>query len=218
VEKLLEQKNSLKDEKTAFSSEEKKKSVTRAVLYSLLLPGAGQFYVEEQNRGKIFLGTEFTFWSGFFAFRTYGSWLKKEYKSYAAVHANAIIQGKSDEFFKDLTYYINRDEYNKLGPLYFGKESPVYPETDFWNWQWESQQAQKHYREMRNKSKSSYRKALYMVGLAMANRLVSAVDAFRLAKIYNRKKGLEFSQFKINFESNPFGKNPHFRVILSKEF
>lgn len=218
LEKLAWSNTSAEKQKGAMLEEEKEKSPAKAVLYSLLLPGAGQIYAGSQIRGKIFLGTEASVWAGFISFRFYGSWLKKEYKTYAAVHANANISGKSDDFFEDLTYYENRDEFNKLAPLYFGKGTTIYAETDFWNWQWESREAQKHFREIRNRSKSAYRRGLYMIGLALANRLISAVDAFRTAKIYNHKKSLEISKVKIDFDVNPFGKNPHLTILLSRQF
>jgi len=206
-----------------FQKPRGRKSTTKAMLLSLLLPGAGELYAENKTRSRIFLGLEGSIWSGFFAFRTYGSWKKRDYKGFASLHAGVNLEGKSDDFFEDITYYDSRDEYNQFARLYNGDEAVIYPENDFWNWEWNSQDSKGRYRGLRNKSKSAYRKALYMVGLAALNRIVSVLDAARSVKKFNRMLGSEFSStnptdLKFSLDVNLFGKNPHFIFNLSKNF
>jgi len=200
-----------------------RKSTTKAMLLSLLLPGAGEYYADNKTHSRIFLGIEGSIWGSFFAFRTYGSWKKRDYKGFAALHAGVSLSGKNDDFFEDITYYSNRDEYNQFARLYNGDQAVIYPENDFWNWEWDSQDSKGRYRELRNQSKSAYRKALYMVGLAALNRVVSVLDAARSVKKFNRKLGSEFSSadqtgLKLSLDANLFGKNPHFSFSLSKSF
>jgi hypothetical protein len=107
--------------------------------------------------------------------------------------------------------------------LYDGDDAVIYPENDFWNWQWDSQSSRERYRELRNQSKAAYRKALYMVGLAALNRVVSVLDAAYSVRKFNRKLGSEFSSasktgVKFSLDANPFGNNPHFILNLSKNF
>ena len=47
--------------------EEAKISKTKAVLLSLIIPGAGHYYVGHKERGQIFMGAEVVSWFGFFA-------------------------------------------------------------------------------------------------------------------------------------------------------
>jgi hypothetical protein len=200
-----------------------RKSTTKAMVLSLILPGAGEYYAENRFRSGVFLGVEGAIWSSFFGFRTYGSWKKRDYKGYASLHAGANLEGKTDDFFEDLTYYDNRDEYNQFARLYNGDDAIIYPEDDFWNWQWDSQDSRGRYRELRNQSKSAYRKAVYMVGLAALNRIVSVLDAAYSVKKFNRKLGSEFSSvsragIKFSWNASLFGKNPHLVLNLSKNF
>jgi hypothetical protein len=206
-----------------FQKTDGRKSATKAMLLSLLLPGAGELYAGNRTSSRIFLGIEGSIWGGFFAFRTYGSWKKRDYKGYSALHAGVNLEGKNDDFFEDITYYDNRDEYNQFARLYNGDKALIYPENDFWNWEWDSQDSKGRYRELRNQSKSAYRRALYMVGLAALNRVVSVLDAARSVKKFNRKLGSEFSSadqtgLKLSLDANFIGRNPHFNFSLSKSF
>ncbi len=206
-----------------FQKTSGRKSATKAMLLSLLLPGAGEFYADNKTHSRIFLGIEGSIWGSFFAFRTYGSWKKNDYKGYSALHAGVDLDGKNDDFFEDITYYDKRDEYNQFARLYNGDQAIIYPENDFWNWEWDSQDSKGRYRELRNQSKSAYRRALYMVGLAALNRVVSVLDAVRSVKKFNRMLNSEFSSadqtgLKFSLDANFFGRNPHFNFSLSKSF
>jgi len=201
-----------------FPSEQPKKSLSKAIFFSLLVPGAGEFYADSKTRGKIFLGLEASLWAGFFGFRTYGAWAKDDYKSYAAVHAGVSLEGKSDEFFEDINFYVSRDEYNQLARLYQREKAEVYPQTDFWYWYWDSAESQHYYRKLRNRSEAAYRKALFMLGVAAANRVLSVIDAIREVKKYNRRADQGFSSLGLSFEINPLHENSSFKIVLNKSF
>lgn len=194
------------------------KSVSKAALLSLLLPGAGEIYGGSKTKGKIFIFSEASLWGGFFGFSTYGAWLKKDYKVYAAEHAKVDLDGKSDDFFDELAFYDSREQYNQFAPLYHRGEKEPYPENDFWNWEWDSRESRYYYRDLKNRSKSASRKALYMVGLSMVNRIVSVVDAMKTVRAYNRKKSLEFSQIKFDLKANPLGHNPSVMLYISRRW
>jgi TM2 domain-containing membrane protein YozV len=188
------------------------KSAAKAAFLSLLLPGAGEIYAGSHTRGKIFLSVETSFWAGFFGFRTYGGWLKRDYKNYAASHAGANTAGKPDHFFDNLAYYDNRDEYNQFALLYHREDAEAYPENDSWNWEWNSPNSKSYYRNLKNRSKTAYRRALYMAGLSLVNRVVSVIDAMKAVKSYNRRKSLEISRVRFDLKVSPFGKDP--KVML----
>jgi len=220
----LEQKSqvnpSFEDE---FQKPSGRKSTAKAMLLSLLLPGAGELYAGNGTGSRIFLGLEGSIWAGFFAFRTYGSWKKTDYKGYAALHAGVNLDSKTDDYFENITYYDTRDQYNQFARLYHGADATIYPENDFWNWNWDSQDSKGRFRDLRNQSKTAYRRALFMVGLAAVNRIVSVLDAARSVKKFNRKLSSEFSSInptdlKFSLDANPFGKNPHYYFKVKKEF
>jgi hypothetical protein len=194
------------------------KSPRTAALLSLLLPGAGEVYAGAGTKGRIFLFSEASLWAGFFGFRTYSAWLKDDYKSYAASHAQVNLEDKTDSFFDELAYYDNLDQYNQFGPLYNRGEKLPYPETDLWYWQWDSRESRLHYRDMKNRSKDMSRRALYMVGLSLVNRVVSVVDALKTVNSYNRKRSLQFSQIKFDLKANPLGHDPSVMFYVSRRW
>jgi TM2 domain-containing membrane protein YozV len=191
------------------------KSVTKAALLSFILPGAGEIYGGSKTKGKIFIFSEASFWAGFFAFRTYGNWLKDNSRVYAASHAKVNLTGKTDDFFDQLSFYDSRDQYNQFALLYHRGEAHAYPEDDFWNWEWESRDSRLHYRDLKNRSKDASRRALYLVGLSIVNRIVSVVDAMKTVRAYNRKKSFEFSGIKFDIKADPLGNNPQCMFYLS---
>lgn len=198
--------------------ESQRKSLPKAIFLSLLVPGGGEFYVGSKAKGRIFLGVEASLWASFFGFRTYGAWIKNDYQSYAAVHAGVDLEGKSEDFFEDINFYASRDEYNQLARLYQREEASVYPENSLWNWHWESPESQRYYRKLRNRSESAYRKALFMLGLSAANRVLSVIDTIREVRKYNRKVDMEFSSVTVDFKINPFGRDPSFGMVLHRSF
>ena len=194
------------------------KSPKKAFLLSLLLPGAGQLYAESKSKAGIFAGAEASIWAGFAAFRLVGGWKKEDYQNYAVDHAGIIPDGKDDDFYERLTYYEDRDQYNQFTRLYNGPEAPIYPETDYWNWIWDSNDSRSKYRDLRNQSKNAFRRSVYMVGLAALNRVVSALDAFRGAKKYNSKKVFEQSQIEFHPQISLFGSNRKISLTATKNF
>jgi hypothetical protein len=198
----------------------KSKSMTKAILFSFLLPGAGHFYLGEKGRGEIFAGGEVVCWAGFLAYRIYGNWEKDNYIKYAVQHAGIDPSGKDEEFYKNLTFYESRDEYNEAGRLY--DYGPYYRmNTSFYYWHWDSEGSRDKYRDMRNSSKSAYRNANFLIGVAAANRVIAAIDSFRLAKrLADRAKagyGLG-NGTKIKLRADPFGRDPGFKVTITHRF
>ncbi len=59
------------------------KSIPRAVVFSAVLPGAGQFYTRSFWKGAIFLGIEVAAWAVFFKFNQMGKDKDREFKAFA---------------------------------------------------------------------------------------------------------------------------------------
>jgi hypothetical protein len=201
--------------------EEKKegmKSATKAALLSFILPGAGEIYGGAKTKGQIFVFSEASVWAGYFAFQTYGNWLEDDYKSYAASHAQVDLTGKPSDFFDNLAFYDSRDMYNQFALLYHPGEAHPYPEDDLWNWAWESRDSRLYYRELKNRSRDASRRALYMVGLSVVNRIISVLDAMKTVRTYNRAKSFELSRIKFDLKANPFSHNPRIMLYVSRRW
>ena len=199
----------------------KKISKTRAVVYSVLLPGAGHLYLNETGRGEVFLGAEVVSWAGFFVFRTLGSWKEDDYIRYATEHAGIDPEGKDDDFYKNLTFYDSRDDYNTAGRIINPGASP-YPNTRSYYWQWDSENSQNYYRDLRNSSENSFRNATFMIVGAIINRVLAGIDSFRLA---SRLAGRGAPQIgstdggtSFKFSAKPFSSNPRISVSVTRRF
>ena len=58
----------------------------KAFLRSLILPGAGEYYLGKHTLAKAFFATEVTLWLSYFAFRQYGKWIREDALAFAATH------------------------------------------------------------------------------------------------------------------------------------
>ncbi|PJA26228.1 MAG: hypothetical protein CO189_12070 [candidate division Zixibacteria bacterium CG_4_9_14_3_um_filter_46_8] len=201
---------------TEPEKQHKGKSGFKAGLLSVMLPGAGEFYLGNKSRAAVFVGTEAAIWGGYLAFHTWGDWLKNDYKSYAAEHADAKVYGKDDKFFDRMQFYDSRDWFNEIEGERYGYP---YPYTDYYYWHWDSPDSRKEFRKIRYNSKAAFRNATFMIGVAVVNRLASVVDAVWLSRQIKKGEGLEFyGGWRLDYNANPFANNPDASLKLSKSF
>ena len=161
-------------------------SVRKAVFLSLLLPGAGEFYAGDIKSAKSLLGTEALIWTAHLGLREYGRWLREDYRAFARVHAGIDPTGKPDSYFDDIKFYASSYRYNELAFREDGPEAELYPPNA---WEWDSQDSRQRYRSLRNNSLLSYRCAAYMIGAAVVNRIISAINAARIVRKSKRQVG-----------------------------
>lgn len=96
------------------TQKKKKKSVALGVLFSALLPGAGEFYGESYLKAAIFFGVELLAWGTYFYFDNKGNTKTEEYKEYAEkywdirTYARWLKENNFDE-----STQINPDEPNR---------------------------------------------------------------------------------------------------------
>lgn len=190
---------------------ERKVSTLKAVGLSALLPGSGHWYLGRRSRAKLFFGIEAAGWTSFAGFLWFSNQRKGDYQNYAVLHAGADPTGKDEQFWRSLTFYENRDEYNKIGRV-TNLANPFYPEIASYDWQWDSAESMQQYRLLRNSSKTAHRRALFTLALLGVERLVAAADAYRLAKRINSRSAER--ELGIYFEPCPTGG----RLVLCRSF
>lgn len=154
-------------------------SKTKHILFSLLLPGAGQWGMGAKNRAKFFLGTEAMLWMGFFGANAYADIFQKNYQSFAAVHAGANPQNKDDQFWIDIGSADNVFEFNEQ-QLRQRDIQALYSDENLYYWQWDSRTNQRYYNHLRVQEHDWERRATFIVGAFILNRIVSAADVIRL--------------------------------------
>ena len=190
-------------------------NVTRAAALSLLLPGGGQWIAGAKQRAGAFLAAEAAAWTAFAYFRTVKGIKEDTYQTYARVHAGIDPSGKGDDFYRTITFYDSRTQFNELGRL-LAPDRPYYPDTPLWDWQWDSPASMHHYRILRNQSSEAANRAKFALGAVIINHVVATIDAWRTAKSVNRRARMEASHWQIHFKGRPRLDHPGILVMISK--
>ncbi len=180
---------------------EGKKSGFLAVVYSLLLPGMGELYAGNYERGKYFTIAEGVFWGSYAALKIYGNWQRDNYKSYAVSNAGVDISGKSAKYFADISDYISVESWNDaksldrdFGEMYNSKQD---------NWQWSSRTEMVQYRSMWESSEHAFNNVRFAVGAMILNRIISAIDAALLVRSHNKNLSRQTS-WNVSFGSSVY--------------
>jgi hypothetical protein len=176
-----------------------RKSARKAFFLSLLVPGAGEYYVGNKNYTKGFLTAETVIWSAALFSKYQGDMWRRDYISYAAQQAGSNSSRTDDFYYQNMyewpnSYWYNEDQWRQARDLYpydpAAQQAYVadklYSPEDAWDWQdygqWEK------YRSLRVKSRNALHRISYSVGAAVFNHMLSAINAARVAKRYNKQK------------------------------
>jgi len=162
-------------------------SKVKAFFLSFLLPGTGEYYAGSRRMAKIFAGTETLLWTTFFSFRVYGSWIKKDYQSFAMAHAGIHPSGKDHQYFVDIEHFNSIREYNEA-KLRQRKVRALYPENDAYTWQWDSEASRLKYERLRVASDKAYSNSILVIGTIIVNHIVSGIDAMRVVRKHEMVK------------------------------
>ncbi len=161
-----------------------KKSVAAAVVYSLLVPGLGEWYAGGFESGRYFLGAEAGLWLTYASFETYGTWLQNDGRAFAASHSGVPASGKSDQFYVDVSNFMNVYEYNDK-KLRDRQPDKVYDPNQGYAWQWDSDANRQQFRTARVSSDRVFNNSRFVIGAIIVNHVVSALNAARLVRRYN---------------------------------
>ena len=163
-----------------------KKSAATAILYSLIVPGMGELYVDGFDNGKYSLIAEGGLWLTYFSFRQYGGWLQDDARRFAALHAGADISGKNDQFFVDVSNFQDTYDYNEK-KLRDRTPDKLYDPTGSYYWNWDSDVHRLEFRSQRVASTKVLSNAGFIIGAIVVNHIISAINAARLTRIYNNR-------------------------------
>ncbi|MGB9663311.1 MAG: hypothetical protein ACPL25_00115 [Ignavibacteria bacterium] len=196
-----------------FSQSEKSK--TLAFFLSLVLPGAGEFYVNRFDLGKYFVAVEGGLWLAFWGFDYYGKFQRDNYINYAKLSGNVNPEGKDSRYWAVIGNYLNIQDYNNEKLL--NREFNLLYDENYFYWNWNSNQERKKYRNLWLSSESAFNNKQFPVALIVINHIVSAINAAILANRYNRS--LENESFHIipNVGVDKFY-NPQVYLTFHKSF
>jgi len=190
-----------------------KKSVSQAFFYSLLLPGMGEAYVGKYNYTKFFLSVEVIGWGLYVANRMQVKSREQDYKNFATQHAGVNSASKEDQYWIDIGKFDNIYEYNEQRRRERDINA-IYEENTINYWRWDNYDNRLFYDGQRIETREIERREVFIIGAIVLNHLVSAINALRLAKAYN--KGIE--QLSWNINMNVYPSSQQFYLSLIKSF
>ena len=198
-----------------------RKSIAKAAVLSALVPGAGLHYLGQKQKARFFFTAEALTWIGYVSFKTYSNWKEDDYIRYANEHANAQLDDKDAEFHDLVGFYNNIEDYNSFGRI-FDPERPYLQDTPANHWLWQSSEEKETYRHLKNRSREADRRADFMLGIAILDRIVAVVDAIRSGRQHNRRAEQDsFGQSErpyMKLKITPFANTAQIKLTLYSNF
>jgi len=213
----------------------KSKSPKRGFIYSLVVPGAGEFYAGSKIKAVLFFGLEAGFWTGYFSYHKKGKNKETEYLNFANAHWN--VQAYSDSlasiyrvptddngivvdtpgvyFHSSTDSLVISHSIHPVANQPIDKNQQYYEEVgkyDQFRFGWDDfigeflTPNRNFYLNLRRDSNSLLDKANRFVMFSIANHLLSAFDAAIAVRHYNRK-GDKFSQVDLKIRLAEYNEN-----------
>ncbi len=170
----------------------KKKSPALAALYSLILPGAGHWYLDRMDVGKYFLGADAIAWTGLITLNIHGDNVADDARSFSVEHAQVTSpDSRNKDYFANVGNYNNIYEYNN-DKLSRGEYSLLYDvNSQFWNW--DSKSNRDIFESQRKKSERIYNNRIIFSSLLIVNRIASGISAYLIANSSTKAGGFAFT-------------------------
>jgi hypothetical protein len=201
------------------------KSIKRAFVYSLILPGAGEFYANSKIKTFLFFGVDVTCWSLYFSYHKKGKNKESEYIAFADMNWDEdeykIWWAQLDSIQKqkyshtlpdrhDQQYYEMIGKYRQFAFAWDGFDpSNAGPDS--------MSPTRDHYLNLRAQSNNWLNKAKYSAMFSLANHILSAFDAAIAVKKYN-KKGERFSQIHLQMRLSQKNDEIVPKLLMSTRF
>jgi hypothetical protein len=155
------------------------------IVASLVIPGVGEMWMKSHLKGEIFLWTDAAVWVTYGTMLTVGNSRNQAAKLFARQYSGSTMNQRTDDYYTALERYPNSDMYNEdvrrdareLYPYdpdqqYAYIASHSYTDT----WAWGSDSLRYNYWRQRMGARNVLHTAGFVVGAALVDRLVSAID------------------------------------------
>ena len=163
---------------------DQQKPIFSPVVKSLVLPGWGEYSLDNQIRGRIFVLSETVLLLAILGSYSVAQRQETEYKAYAAEHAGIDPIGKDRQFWVDIGNYSSLFTFNEEH-LRWRDFNALYEDNDTWAWAWDSSNNRERFENTRISSDTWRLRGSFLIGGVVLNHIVSAIDALYLSKISN---------------------------------
>lgn len=176
------------------------------VMASIIVPGLGQLIQGERAKAQTFFVVEGAVWISYVGFNYWGDRLDASARAFAIEHAGANPTRSDAEYFDAVEDYLSSADYNLTVERYASLYYPDNPELQQEyieahsyfgadEWMWDSLTSRSLYWDKRKQSREHKRRASFMPGFAIINRIVSVIDVLLFTE--TDKFGFDTSDGKI---------------------
>jgi len=154
-------------------------------LLSLVVPGLGEAYVDRFETGRYFSGSEVVLWGSYLGMSMYANDFRDDMETFAITNAGAGSSKRGDgDYFAVVGQFQSAQLYNEQ-KLREGRPSDqiLDPEQQ---WSWKTKQDQEDFDKLRVKAQTLDNDRQFFVAGIVINHVISAIDAFVIARRYNK--------------------------------
>jgi len=178
------------------------------VMASIMVPGLGQMIQGDKTKAQTFFIVEGAIWLSYFGFNYWGKRIDGSARAFAIDHADANPLRSDDAYYDAVEDFLTSADHNlmveRYASLYFPNDPELqqqYIDANAYfgedEWAWDSIGSRSYYWEQRRRSRENRRRASFMPGFAIINRIVSMVDVLLFSK--QKKFGLDTDDGRIGF-------------------
>ncbi|MFC1725503.1 hypothetical protein ACFL4T_07730 [candidate division KSB1 bacterium] len=177
-------------------SDNGRKSYLKGALFSLILPGAGEFYNKEYIKGAVFTAVEVVSWVVFFKYNDLGKKKEDEFERFADAHWDAdgyreYVSGLSTipDHFTHTLPETNTQQYYEM----IGKYNQFAPWWDDYDESEGDSEIRYDYMDVRYESNRHFKKKRTATMAMLLNRLFSVLDTtFKIKKHNELYAGIRY--------------------------
>jgi len=185
-------------------------SLKSSIVKSILVPGLGEFSLGKINRGRLFSQIELALWLTFAESRRRASLTESTLQSFAAIHAGAKLEQKSDRYYVDIGNYESMEAYNEAQQRY-REPGEVYSKQAGFDWKWDKEMNRRKYRRYRIQKNTARMVSQFAIGGMILNRIISVIDVRYLVKASHSKSRITIQPF---MENNACGAQLRFAYLF----
>lgn len=166
------------------------------VVASAVVPGLGELVQGEYAKARTFFVIEGSIWLSYLGFTYFGHKLDQSARSFAIDHSGANPSRDDDAYYDALEDFLSSQDYNleieRDASLIYPNDperQQEYIEANGYfgddTWQWDTLSNRSEYWEKRRSARENLRRASFMPGFAIINRIISIIDVVVFAEQEN---------------------------------
>lgn len=190
----------------AYANEQKSKVV--AVGLSIIFPGVGEYYLDNEINWKTPFLAESGIVGGYFGLQNYGNNIKNDAHNFALINSDARTN-MNDLYYARIGSYSSVYEYNEI-MLQQRSLDDLYLPIENYYWNWNTQENRKKYHSQRVKADNIIENSTFLFAAMILNRAISVIRI-----INHNSNSFKSEKWNIYFKNTDL-KNISF--VLQKSF